>query len=62
MLSREETNTHFVVFGMTQSEHEATINHSRGEHANHYTTDTVQYLDVVTTYNIPDEISEHTTP
>ena len=52
MLSREETNTNFVVFGITQSELEPTINHSRGEHANHYTTDAVQYLDVVATSNI----------
>ena len=62
MLSREETNTNFVIFSMTQSDLEPTINLYRGEHANHYTTDTVQYLDVVTTYNISGEISEHATP
>jgi hypothetical protein len=39
--SGEALNTNFIVFGLTRSELEPTIYHTRGEHANHYTTDAV---------------------
>jgi hypothetical protein len=39
VLSGEATNT--IVFGLTRSGLESTIYHTRGEHVNHYTTDTV---------------------
>jgi hypothetical protein len=38
MLSRGATNTNFIVFGLTRSGLEPT----RGEHANHYTTNAVK--------------------
>jgi hypothetical protein len=41
MLSGEATNTNFIVFGLTQLGLESTIYRTRGEHANHYTTDAV---------------------
>ena len=41
MLSREATNTNFIVFGFTRSGLEPTIYHARGEHTNRYTTDAV---------------------
>jgi hypothetical protein len=42
MLNGEATNTNFIVFGLTYiSELELTIYRTRGEHANHYTTDAV---------------------
>ena len=41
MLSREATNTNFIVFGFTRSGLEPMIHHTRGDHANHYTTDAV---------------------
>ena len=41
MLSGEATNTNFTVFGLTRPGLEPTIYHTRGEHANHYTTDVV---------------------
>ena len=44
MLSWEVTNTNFIVFGLTRSELEPTIYPTRGEHANHYTTDAVGKL------------------
>jgi hypothetical protein len=34
-------NTNFIVFGLTQSGLEPTIYRTRGERANHYTTDAV---------------------
>jgi hypothetical protein len=37
----EATNTNFVVVGFTRSGLKPTIYHTRGEHANHYTTDAV---------------------
>ena len=40
-LSGEAKNTNFIVFGLTRSEFEATIYHTRGEHANHYTINAV---------------------
>jgi hypothetical protein len=42
MLSKEATNTNFIVFGLTRSGFEPMIYHTRGEHANHYTTNAVQ--------------------
>ena len=39
VLSGEATNT--IVFDLTRSGLESTIYHTRGEHVNHYTTDTV---------------------
>jgi hypothetical protein len=41
VLSGEETNTNFLVFGMTRPGLELTIYCTRGEHANHYITDAV---------------------
>jgi hypothetical protein len=41
MLSGEVTNTNFIAFGLTRSELEPTIYRTRGEYANHYTTDVV---------------------
>jgi len=43
--SGEATNTNFIVFGLTRPGLESTIYRTRGEHANHYTTDAV-YLDI----------------
>jgi hypothetical protein len=39
VLSGEATNTNFIVFGLTRQGIEPTIYRTRGEHANHYTTD-----------------------
>ena len=44
MLSGEATNTNFIVFGLTRSGLEPTIYCTRGEHANHYTTNAVSHL------------------
>jgi hypothetical protein len=41
MFSEEATNTNFLVFGFTRPWLEPTIYRIRGEHDNHYTTDTV---------------------
>ena len=41
VLSGEATNTNFIVFGLTQPGLEPTIYRTRGEHANHYATNTV---------------------
>jgi hypothetical protein len=41
VLSGEATNTNFKVFGLTRPGLEPTIYRTRGEHANHYTTDAV---------------------
>ena len=41
LLSREATNTNFIVFGLTRPGLEPTIYRIRGEHANHYATDVV---------------------
>ena len=41
MLSGEATNTNFIVFGFTRQVLKPTIYRTRGEHANHYTTDAV---------------------
>jgi hypothetical protein len=39
VLSREATNTNFIVIGLTQIELEPTIYRTRGEHTKQYTTD-----------------------
>jgi hypothetical protein len=39
--SGEATNTNFIVFGLTRSGIDPMIYHTRGEHANHYTTGAV---------------------
>jgi hypothetical protein len=41
VLSGEATNINFIVFGLTRLGLEPTIYHTRGKHANHYTTDAV---------------------
>jgi hypothetical protein len=54
--SGEATHTNFIVLGLTRWGLEPTIYRTRGEHANHYTTDTVymtgrmQYLLKCTKY------------
>jgi hypothetical protein len=54
MLSREATNTNFLVFGLTRPGLEPSIYHTRGEHANHNTTETVwKYMSqVINMYSI----------
>jgi hypothetical protein len=42
LLSREVTNTNFIVFGLIWPGLEPTIYCTRGEHANHYAIDTVK--------------------
>ena len=37
-------HTNFIVFGLNRSGLEPTIYNTRGEHANHYTTDVVSLL------------------
>jgi hypothetical protein len=44
MLSREATNINFIVFSLTRLELEPSIYHTRGEHANHYTTDAIHNI------------------
>jgi hypothetical protein len=44
MLSGEATNTNFIVFGLTPSGLEPTVYRTRGEHANHCTTNAVLQL------------------
>ena len=41
MLSREATNTNFIVFGLARPGPQTKIYRTRGEHANHYATDAV---------------------
>ena len=43
MLSGEATNTNFIVFGFTRSRLEPPIYSTRGQQANHYTTDALIY-------------------
>jgi hypothetical protein len=43
VFSGEATNTNFVVLDLTREEFEPTIYRTRGEHANHYTTDAVNF-------------------
>ena len=42
MINGEATNTNFIVVGLTRPGLEPTIYRTRGEHANHYTIDTVR--------------------
>ena len=44
MLSREATNTKFIVLGLTRSGLEPMIYHTRVGHANHYITDAVKIV------------------
>ena len=44
MLSREATNTYFIVFGLTRPGLEPTIYRTRGEHANYYVTDAIVFF------------------
>jgi hypothetical protein len=44
MFSGEATNTNFIVFGLTRPGLEPMIYHTRGEHANHYTTNAVSAI------------------
>ena len=50
MLSGEATNTNFVVFSLTRPGLELTIYRTRGEHANHYTTDAVSIIVMLSNY------------
>jgi hypothetical protein len=43
--SGEATKNNFIVFGLTWSGLELKIYHTRGEHANHYTTDAIFYVE-----------------
>jgi hypothetical protein len=53
-LTDEATDNNFIVYGLIRPGLELTIYHTRGEHANHYTTDAVSRYDDHTTelYNI----------
>jgi hypothetical protein len=44
LLSGEATNTNLIVFGLTRSGLKPTIYRTRGEHANHYSTDVVNLV------------------
>ena len=53
MLSGEATITNCIVFGVTQTGLDPTIYHTRGKHANHYTTDAViLYEDILINNNL----------
>ena len=43
----EATNANFIVFGLNRAGLEPTIYRTRGEYANHYTTDAVIYLYII---------------
>jgi len=43
VLSEETANINVIVFGLTRRGLESMICRTRGEHANNYTTDAVQY-------------------
>ena len=43
MLNEEATNTNCIVFGLTGPGFELMVYRTRGEHANHYTTDAVPF-------------------
>ena len=55
MISREATNTNFIVFGLIWPGLEPTIYHTRREHAYHYATDTV--VDIIGLFT-PDSLNE----
>ena len=42
--SGEVANTNFIVYGLTRPGLGPTIHRTRGEHANHYTTDAVLFV------------------
>jgi hypothetical protein len=46
VLSREATNTNFIVIGLTRSRLKPTIYLTPGKHTNHYTTDAVDYFNM----------------
>ena len=48
MLSREATNTNFIVFGLTRPGLESTIYSTRGEHAHNYTTNAILQIWILT--------------
>ena len=48
MLRGEATNTNFIIFGLTRSENEPTFYSTGDEHANHNTTDAVNFDSKVT--------------
>ena len=53
MLGGEATNTNCIVFGLTRTGLEPTIYRTRGEHANHYTTNAViLYEDILININL----------
>jgi len=42
MLNKEAANTNYIIFGLTRLGLEPTIYHTRGQHANYYTTNAVE--------------------
>jgi hypothetical protein len=51
MLSGEAANTNFIVCDLTQLASKPMIYHNRGEHANHYTIDVVDFsMNISTNY------------
>jgi hypothetical protein len=48
VLRGEATNTNFIIFGLTRSENEPTFYSTGDEHANHNTTDAVNFDSKVT--------------
>ena len=59
MLNGEATNTNLIVFGFTWSGLEPTIYRTRGEHANHNTTDMIKTIEIVNTYNMLEVKGSH---
>ena len=54
MFSGEAANANFIIFGLTRPGFEPTIYRTRGEHANHFTTDAVlNNRDVAQIIDIP---------
>jgi len=51
MLCVEATNSIFIVFGLTLPVLGPTIYRTRGEHANHFTTNAVMSLCIYSQYN-----------
>ena len=47
MFIKETANIKLIVFGLTRPGLEPTVYSTRGEHANHYTTDTVEPLIII---------------
>ena len=52
MLRGEVTHTNFIIFGLTQPGLKPTIYRTRGEHANHYTTDAVTEIGTISKHLI----------